>query len=1266
MLLVLGMFFLGWAMGAAAPGDDPVVTVSGVPLAYTENDAATVIDGGITVTEPNAEPIQSAEVQFTANYVNGEDVLGFTNQLGITGSWSSAAGRLTLTGPADAADFETAMRTITYVNTSDNPSTSTRTVRLIATDGTFVSSPVTVDIQVTAVNDVPVVSTTAGSLAYTESSGAVVADTGVTVSDPDSNITGATVTVTGNYVNGEDVLAFADQLGITGSWDAGTGTLTLTGTTSDTDYQTALRAVTYENTSNNPSTLPRSLTFQVSDGTASNAPVRVIAINAVNDPPSPGGDTNVTAPGGGPVSILEDAPDPGAANIRLTVPVLSDVEGPAPSQVRISSVTGGTLLQSDGSLIGLGSGGSLLTLAAGSVDLRFWPDADRDVDATFEYLVVDGANAAVNSDPSTATISITPVNDAPVLGGPAGTVTFTENDPATAIDAGLTASDVDDANLEGATIAIGAGYVNGEDVLAFTDQLGITGSWDAGTGTLALSGSAPLADYESALRSVTFENPGDAPTGGARTISIVVTDGTDPSGLRSRTVDVVPVNDAPTATTSGGAVAYTENDPATVVDGAITVSDPDTTDLVGATVSISGNFAAGEDVLAFSDQLGIGGSWDGGAGVLTLSGSAPLADYQSALATITYQNTSDDPSTAARAVSFVVDDGTDTSAPATRSIAITSVNDPSTLVATAGGISVVENDGPAAVDSGLAIVDLDDDNLAGATVVISAGYWNGEDELGFTDQLGITGSWDAGTGTLTLTGAAPPADYETAIRSVTYTNTSDDPHVATRTVEFSVDDGTNPSNTVSRTVDVTPVNDLPTATLAGSGLTFTEGDSWLGVDNGLTVEDLDDAVLERARVRIGSHRSGEDEITVTLSGGLAKSWDAAAGQLTVYGVAPPSTYETVLRTLKFRNTSNDPVAGPRAIQVTLDDGTGWGPAGSRTITVVAVNDPPVARDDQVTMLQGTTADVDVLDNDTDADSPTLTIDSVVAPGNVSATITSGKLRVTPSPGYSGRLEIVYAVSDGEGGADEATLTVSVTPVADLSVVASVGPDPVFVGGSVTALVEVRNAGPGTAAAPLLSLSAGPAATVTDADDTCIWAGGEAVCWVGDLAAGGSRVLSIRIRPDLPGTMTGAVVGWSGVQDPDDDDLSQSFSLEVVGQPSVIVTPPPSGGSGGSGRRPSWSPIRWPGGGSATTTTTSPATTTTSSTTTSSTTTTSTTSSTTSSTTTVPHEDDVTTTTIPRRTGSGGSSPVVPVALAGALVLSVAGLALLRRNGPRPT
>jgi len=349
LLIAGGVYLLMSAEGVAAP---PTVTTTVSALAYTENAAATAVDSGLVLNEPEADPILGATVRILTNYQNGEDVLAFSDQLGIAGAWNAGTGILTLSGTTTAADYQTALRSVTYQNTSDAPSTSTRTVQIVVTDANAESGSATRDIAVTAVDDPLDVTTTGGSLAFTEGAAATVLDSALTVVDLDHNITGATVQVTGNYVNGEDVLAFTDQLGITGVWAPVSGTLTLSGTTTPANYQTALRTITYANASENPSTLPRSVTFTPTSPGNSDSGIRVVAITAVNDAPAAGGATTVTNPGGGAANVLEDSV-PGAANIRLTPPTLTDVDGSAPTQVRIMTVTGGTIAQGDGSVIGL-------------------------------------------------------------------------------------------------------------------------------------------------------------------------------------------------------------------------------------------------------------------------------------------------------------------------------------------------------------------------------------------------------------------------------------------------------------------------------------------------------------------------------------------------------------------------------------------------------------------------------------------------------------------------------------------------------------------------------------------------------------------------------------------------------------------------------------------------------------------------------------------------------------------------------------------------
>ena len=91
------------------------------------------------------------------------------------------------------------------------------------------------------------------------------------------------------------------------------------------------------------------------------------------------------------------------------------------------------------------------------------------------------------------------------------------------------------------------------------------------------------------------------------------------------------------------------------------------------------------------------------------------------------------------------------------------------------------------VDNLLTVTDVDSTNLVSATVEIVSGFVDG-DALNFTDQLGITGTYDSGTGVLTLTGTASLADYQTALRSVEFESSSDDPGPS-RTIRFRGFDG---------------------------------------------------------------------------------------------------------------------------------------------------------------------------------------------------------------------------------------------------------------------------------------------------------------------------------------------------------------------------------------------------------------------------------------------------------------------------------------------
>ncbi len=92
------------------------------------------------------------------------------------------------------------------------------------------------------------------------------------------------------------------------------------------------------------------------------------------------------------------------------------------------------------------------------------------------------------------------------------------------------------------------------------------------------------------------------------------------------------------------------------------------------------------------------------------------------------------------------------------------------------------------------------------------------------------------------------------------------------------------------------------------------------------------------------------------------------------------------------------------------------------------NAEPMAVADSFMVEQDSSANsLDVLDNDTDSDGDTLTVQSV---GNFSsggsAVIAGANVNYTPAAGFSGTETFDYVVSDGNGGTATGTVTVSIT------------------------------------------------------------------------------------------------------------------------------------------------------------------------------------------------------------------------------------------------
>lgn len=435
----------------------------------------------------------------------------------------------------------------------------------------------------------------------------------------------------------------------------------------------------------------------------------------------------------------------------------------------------------------------------------------------FTFRVTDGES---ESAPANVTLDVVARGEPPVVEMSAGCTDYREQAPAVEVDRELRLFDPDDTVLDSARVRIASELQGGDDLL-FTDQKGISGSYDDSTGTLTLTGDASVDTYEAALRSVRYRNLASGNPTKTKDIEFTVNDAGADSKPATKQICVAPDNDPPIGEVGEGVLTYTENDGPVPLDGGFVVGDPDSANLSGATIKFvphcttpvdpDGNptgppvctntFAPAEDELAFVNQSGITGNYNDSTGVLTLSGSASLAAYETAIRSVKYENVSEKPSDAIRRLEFQVTDSSGASStPHRRDIYVTPVNDAPRVTTTSGVTSYIAGGPAVAVDPKLTILDVDDGNIEGALVRISDGFSSG-DELLFVDQNGIFGSYDARRGILKLGGTASVADYEAALRSIEYQDVrGDTSHL--RTVEFTVNDGDADSKAAFKSVEV--------------------------------------------------------------------------------------------------------------------------------------------------------------------------------------------------------------------------------------------------------------------------------------------------------------------------------------------------------------------------------------------------------------------------------------------------------------------------------
>jgi len=334
--------------------------------------------------------------------------------------------------------------------------------------------------------------------------------------------------------------------------------------------------------------------------------------------------------------------------------------------------------------------------------------------ATFTYTVQDNGgtlNGGVDSISRSLVLSVTAVNDAAELADTALSITVAED---AGVPTGVVGSLI--SSFTGGISDVDAGAVKG---IAITNSNETNGVWyyttNNGTtwtavGTVSSASSLLLADnantrlyfapgsnYNGTSTSALTVRGWDQTSGTVATKVDTSTNGT--TTAFSSATDVIDavvsaVNDAPVISTSGAAVAYTENSSPTIVASAFTATDIDSANFNTGTLTAScssggtpndqliitpgGNVTVVGSAINYSGTqvATYSGGTNGSALVITFNSSSSPTIAQDIGRQIAYFNISDNPSTTARTLDFVLTDGAGgTSNTAQKTINVTAVAD---------------------------------------------------------------------------------------------------------------------------------------------------------------------------------------------------------------------------------------------------------------------------------------------------------------------------------------------------------------------------------------------------------------------------------------------------------------------------------------------------------------------------------------------------------------------------------------------------------------
>jgi VCBS repeat-containing protein len=514
------------AGGAKTDSKTTAITINAV------NDAPVAVTDSYNGTEDNA-------ITATA----GTGVLA--NDTDIDTPHASLTAVLNV-GPTNASAFTlNADGSFSYTPNANFNGTDSFTYH--AFDGALSSNIVSVSLNLSAVNDPPVITrpatiSPAEDVAFSFSGGNVIS-----IADVDAGA--GTVSLTLGVTNGTLTLASTAGLSVTGD---GTNIISASGTLAN--LNTALNGMQYLSNSNYNG--PDTLLIDVNDGgnagaggNQTDSKTTAITVTAVNDAPVNGvpaatqtfdEDTPLTFSSGNGNAITVADVDVAAGNLQVTLATTAGT-------ITLGGTTGLTVTgNGTGSVQLTGTVANLNTGLAGTV---FTPTTNLNGAQTISVTTSDLGNTGsggAQQDIDTINLSITAVNDGPSITRPAS-VSTNEDNPFT-FNGGNVVS-VSDVDAAPSSVQVSLGVSNGKITLN-----GVAGlSFTVGDGTLdpTMTFSGTPANVNNALNGMVYTPNGDFFGGDTLTINVDDLGHTGTGGnltdSKSTSITVNAVNDAPVA-----------------------------------------------------------------------------------------------------------------------------------------------------------------------------------------------------------------------------------------------------------------------------------------------------------------------------------------------------------------------------------------------------------------------------------------------------------------------------------------------------------------------------------------------------------------------------------------------------------------------------------------------------------------------------------------------------------------------------------------------